>query len=98
MEYICSYRSPIGEMIMASDGEHLTGLWFQGQKYFASTLGEKYTDLQGDGSHLPVFAQTKKVAGCLFRRRTACFPSAPRTEGLCFSPAGVGDSAGDPIR
>lgn len=60
MEYICSYRSPIGEMIMASDGEHLTGLWFQGQKYFASTLGEKYTDLQGDGSHLPVFAQTKK--------------------------------------
>ena len=97
MEYICSYRSPIGEMIMASDGEHLTGLWFQGQKYFASTLGEKYTDLQGDGSHLRVRSD-KKWLDVYFAGEQPAFPSAPRTEGLCFSPAGVGDSAGDPIR
>ncbi|MCQ2558649.1 MAG: methylated-DNA--[protein]-cysteine S-methyltransferase [Oscillospiraceae bacterium] len=33
MNYLCSYSSPLGPMTMASDGEMLTGLWFDGQKY-----------------------------------------------------------------
>ena len=28
------YNSPLGEMVMVSDGEYLTGLYFKGQKYF----------------------------------------------------------------
>lgn len=32
IRYICSYQSPLGPMTMASDGESLTGLWFDGQK------------------------------------------------------------------
>lgn len=32
------YNSPIGNITMASDGESLCGLWFDGQKYFASTV------------------------------------------------------------
>ena len=32
------YDSPIGSIVMAGDGESLTGLWFVGQKYFGSTL------------------------------------------------------------
>ena len=28
------YDSPLGEMVMVSDGEYLTGLYFKGQKYF----------------------------------------------------------------
>lgn len=30
------YASPIGEMLLASDGENIVGLWIVGQKYFPS--------------------------------------------------------------
>lgn len=32
------YFSPLGEMAAASDGEHLVGLWFVGQRHFAGAL------------------------------------------------------------
>ena len=32
MEYIHHYESPLGAITMASDGEALIGLWFDGQK------------------------------------------------------------------
>lgn len=38
MVYTCKYESPIGNMLLASDEIGLTGLWFEGQKHFASTL------------------------------------------------------------
>lgn len=41
MQYTCSYSSPLGEMLIASDGSAVTGLWFIGQKYFGSTLDRK---------------------------------------------------------
>ena len=49
------YNSPIGNITMASDGESLCGLWFDGQKYFASTVKGETED-----KTLPVFEQTKK--------------------------------------
>lgn len=33
MHYIQNYESPLGKIILASDGTCLTGLWFEGQKY-----------------------------------------------------------------
>ncbi len=36
MEYAHHYRSPLGGLTMASDGEALIGLWFDGQKVFPS--------------------------------------------------------------
>ncbi|MCR4601323.1 MAG: methylated-DNA--[protein]-cysteine S-methyltransferase [Clostridia bacterium] len=33
MDYINEYSSPLGKIILASDGTALTGLWFDGQKY-----------------------------------------------------------------
>lgn len=38
MQYITSYRSPLGGILLAADEEGLTGLWFEGQKYFALRL------------------------------------------------------------
>ena len=40
MLYTCFYKSPLGGITMASDGTALTGLWFDGQKYFAEGLAE----------------------------------------------------------
>ena len=39
MEYIAHYNSSLGDITLASDGRALTGLWYDGQKYFGSTLG-----------------------------------------------------------
>ena len=33
---VTQYASPLGKLTLASDGEHLTGLWLEGQKYFGS--------------------------------------------------------------
>ena len=53
MQYTCSYSSPLGEMLIASDGSAVTGLWFIGQKYFGSTLEAEHAE-----KALPVFGQT----------------------------------------
>lgn len=42
MHYINHYNSPLGKITFASNGKELTGLWFNGQKYFASTLTKEY--------------------------------------------------------
>ena len=38
MIYTCKYASPLGAITLAGDGDALTGLWFDGQRYFGSTL------------------------------------------------------------
>lgn len=55
MEYTYHYDSPLGGITLASDGEALTGVWFEGQKYFAATLGENHEEKE-----LPVFEQAKR--------------------------------------
>lgn len=54
MVYICKYESPLGSLTAASNGMALTGLWFDGQKYFGSTLTENRKERD-----LPVFAKMK---------------------------------------
>lgn len=55
MEYIHHYNSPLGRILLASDGDSLTGLWFEGQKYFADTLTGEYEEKE-----LPIFKQADK--------------------------------------
>ena len=38
MTYIYNYASPLGGITLASNGESLTGLWLDGQKYFPYKL------------------------------------------------------------
>ena len=38
MVYLARCRSPLGPLTLASDGERLTGLWLDGQKYFPGAL------------------------------------------------------------
>lgn len=51
MTYTCTFSSPLGEILLASDGENLTGLWFYNQKYFAANLSKTPTE-----KSLPVFS------------------------------------------
>ncbi|THF65569.1 methylated-DNA--[protein]-cysteine S-methyltransferase [Pseudothauera nasutitermitis] len=56
MFHSTKYRSPIGPLLLASDGSHLVGLWMEGQKYFGSSLPEAPA-ANGD---LPVFAAARQ--------------------------------------
>ncbi len=56
MIYTTNYNTPIGKVLIASDGEYITGLWFEGQKYFAKNLTGKTTS-QND--KLEIFNVTK---------------------------------------
>ena len=44
MQYISHYRSPIGNILLAADEIGLTGLWFEGQKYFALYLDKEHEE------------------------------------------------------
>lgn len=55
MQYTCKYKSPLGNILLATDEIGLTGLWFEGQKYFAL-----YLDKEHEEKELLIFKQTKK--------------------------------------
>ena len=42
MQYIQHYDSPLGGILLAVDEVGLTGLWFDGAKYFAAGLDPAY--------------------------------------------------------
>lgn len=62
MEYTTKYQSPLGDITIASDGETITGLWFDNQKYFARTLSKD--NFQKD---LAIFNKTKKWLDMYFK-------------------------------
>lgn len=76
MRFTSTYASPLGGITLASDGEALTGLWFDGQKYFARGLS--------DGSEqreLPIFERTKQWLDLYFSGRTPDFTPPLRFDG-----------------
>lgn len=76
MTYLMKLPSPVGLLHLASDGEHIVGLWIEGQKYFAATIGEDVTE-QPD---LPVFLQAKAWLEAYFAKKPlpALPPLAPK--------------------
>lgn len=40
----CHYDSPLGGILLAADEIGLTGLWFDGEKYFADHLPSEHTE------------------------------------------------------
>lgn len=53
MIYTYRYASQLGSITLASNGESLTGLWFDGQKYFSHKHISESIE-----SKLPIFIQT----------------------------------------
>lgn len=68
MEYTYSYKSPLGNITLASDGNALTGLWFDGQKYFAHSL-----DTNNEKKFLLIFEETIKWLDIYFSGRNPNF-------------------------
>ena len=80
MLYTSHYDSPLGGITLASDGEALVGLWFDGQRHFAETLSEKATE----HADLPIFAQTRRWLDIYFSDRKPDFTPALKMCGTPF--------------
>ena len=76
--YTAHCDSPVGPLTMASDGERLTGLWMDGQKYFGGTLGHALVP----NEDLPIFAATRYWLDRYFSG------GRPAPEELSLAPAG----------
>ena len=77
MFYTFDYISPLGGITMASDGQSLTGLWFDGQKYFADNLPEEHIKRQ-----LPVFMQAAEWLDVYFSGKAPNFTPPLSMEGI----------------
>ena len=62
MQYINYYKSSLGKITLASDGQALIGLWLEGQKYFATSIKE--TPIEKE---LTIFEETKKWLDIYFK-------------------------------
>ena len=68
MAYTHIYKSPLGDILLASDGKALIGLWFVGQKYYADTLRQENSE-----KALPIFIETDEWLDEYFK---GCAPSS----------------------
>ncbi len=68
MHRISHYRSPLGDLLLAADETGLTGLWFEGQKYFGLRLGKEHEEKQ-----TPVIALAKRWLDIYFSGREPDF-------------------------
>ena len=82
MIYIEHYQSPLGGITIAGSGSEITGLWFDGQKYFGSTLSSEYEE-----KSLPVFTETKKWLDIYFSGKEPDFTPPLKWETTPFRKA-----------
>ncbi len=82
MVYTCRYRSPLGDILLAADEIGLTGLWFEGQKYFANTLPVEYTSQETE-----ILTEAKKWLDMYFSGKEPNFTPALHPAGSTFRQA-----------
>ncbi|MCM1192606.1 MAG: methylated-DNA--[protein]-cysteine S-methyltransferase [Butyrivibrio sp.] len=79
MQYTGKYESPLGGILLAADEIGLTGLWFEGQKYFALCL-----DKENEERQLPVFEQAGKWLDVYFKGKEPDFKLPLHFTGSAF--------------
>lgn len=68
MQYTSTYQSPAGKILLACDETGLTGLWFEGAKYYALGL-----DKEHEAREMPVFTEAKRWLDVYFSGREPDF-------------------------
>lgn len=67
MQYTCTFHSSLGRLLLASNGNALTGCWFMDQKYFGSTLSSPvlpgHTEIPAE---LPLFDEVRQWLSIYF--------------------------------
>lgn len=79
MQYVSHYQSPIGRILLAADETCLTGLWFEGQKYFGLHL-----DKEREEKEIPVFQAAKQWLDIYFSGEEPRIPLPLHLRGTDF--------------
>ena len=78
MFYFAHCESPVGELMLAGDERHVSGLWMEGQKYFGATLPGGAVERE----NLPVFCAARQWLQDYFAGKR------PEPSDLPLAPAG----------
>ena len=79
MQFTGRYASPLGGILLAADDVGLTGLWFEGQKYFAQSLDEAHEERE-----MPLFDDVKRWLDLYFSGQTPDFTPPLHLTGTAF--------------
>ena len=79
MQYISHYASPVGNILLAADNTGLTGLWFEGQKYFALSLDKEHEEKE-----IPLFERVKQWLDIYFSGKEPDFTVPLHFTGTAF--------------
>jgi len=79
MEYTQNINSPIGTLTVSSDGTNITGLWIEGQKYFARTLETDALE-----KNLPIFERVREWLDIYFSGKKPDFMPPLMPKGSSF--------------
>ena len=79
MTFIQHYDSPLGGILLAADEIGLTGLWFDGQKYFARDLSAERVE-----QNTPALSEAKRWLDIYFTGREPDFTPPLHPIGSAF--------------
>lgn len=82
MTYTYEYDSPLGTITLSCDEEALTGLWFNGQRYFGNILPNKT-----ERKELPLFSEAKRWLDIYFSGKEPDFLPPLRYDSTPFRKA-----------
>ena len=82
MTFLQHYNSPLGGILLAADEIGLTGLWFDGQKYFARDLPAEHVE-----QNTPVLSEAKRWLDIYFTGREPDFTPPLHSIGSVFRQA-----------
>ena len=77
--YTCHYNSPLGNMLLAADEMGLTGIWFEGQKYFAQHLPKEVEEKES-----PLLQEAIRWLELYFAGKKPDFTPSLHPEGSAF--------------
>ena len=80
--YTCTYKSKLGDILLAADAIGLTGLWVGGQKYFANTLPDETVSQE-----IPILTEAKSWLDMYFAGEEPKFTPALHLTGSPFRQA-----------
>ena len=75
----CHYDSPLGGILLAADEIGLTGLWFDGEKYFADNLPAEHTERE-----TPILLEAKRWLDIYFAGKEPNFTPPLHPIGSAF--------------
>ena len=79
MHYTNRYHSPLGTILLAADDTGLTGLWFEGQKYFAQGL-----DKETEEKEFSIFQTARRWLDVYFSGQKPDFQVPLHFQGTAF--------------